>query len=193
MRLSKVERGEIRKRERFWNFKRIFVCALWNQVEETVKKIIDENKTTIEWSKAAACFNWLPFSWMNSRIPSISHSGRRQEWMPVFQENFGRPNIHFHLIHKISKASLLSEIRVKNSRRYFFSHTYWNGNTALLTAPRCCSSSFLCVKLYDYCFLYFSVFNKSQEDLSQHFFHLYFKHRNETKGAQKRKIGWWEI
>ena len=92
---QKVERGEIRKRERFWNFKRISVCALWNQVEETVKKIIDENKTTIEWSKAAACFNWLPFSWMKSRIPSISHSGRRQEWMPVFQENFGRPTYIF--------------------------------------------------------------------------------------------------
>ena len=64
----------------------------------------------------------------------------------------------------------------------------------MLTAPRCCSSSFLCLKLYDYCFLYFSVFNKSQEDLSQHFFSPSFqaqkwnKRRWETKNWVVRNL-----
>lgn len=126
----------------------LYMCSMKSSGRTRPKKIIDENrrkKTNRGEANAAACLLiGSHFPQWNSRIPSISHSGGkcRQEWMPVFRENFGRPNIHFHLIHKILKVSLYPKFGWKTPERLlaFFSHTNWNGNTALLTAPRCCSS-----------------------------------------------------
>jgi hypothetical protein len=130
---KKLKEVKFWKRERFWNLKRISyflvssVCALWNQVEAKTKKIIDENR-----KQAAACLLiGSHFPQWNSRILSISHSRSSgkcvclQEWMHFSEKTSDALTYIFISFIKSWRPSLsLTEIRVKNSRRFFFIFAY---------------------------------------------------------------------